>query len=122
MLPPKTDFLRLSTRELLARRRRLARSLVALDRVLLGSLVAQTRRCGKAGCRCTSGSGHGPYTYFTPRRAYFTPRRGGRGMRYVPVAQVAPASDYLRHGALVEAVLAEISAINVELLARRALS
>jgi hypothetical protein len=42
-------------------------------------------------------------------------------MRYVPAAMVAPARTCLGEGERVEAVLAEISAINVELLARRAL-
>ena len=110
----KFDALRLSTRELLARRRWLARRLGDVEQVLFGSLVEQTRRCGKAGCRCADGAGHGPY-------AYFAPRRGGRGMRYVPAVMAAPARAFLGEGERVEAVLAEISAINLELMARRAL-
>jgi hypothetical protein len=43
-------------------------------------------------------------------------------MRYVPAALVASVRAFLRHGEYVEAVMAEISAINVELLARQALS
>jgi hypothetical protein len=42
-------------------------------------------------------------------------------MRYVPKAMVDPVRAFLRHGELIEAALAEISAINVELLARRSL-
>jgi hypothetical protein len=42
-------------------------------------------------------------------------------MRYVPAALLAYTRTCLQRGAHVEAVLAEISAINVELLARRAL-
>lgn len=113
----KADVLRLSTRDLLARRRRLARCLGDLEHVLLGSLVEQMRRCGKPGCRCESAAPqdtHGPY-------AYLTPRRGWRGMKYVPGALVGSVQACLRQGEHVEAVLAEISAINVELLARRAL-
>ena len=115
VIPHKPDLLGLSTRELLARRRWLASSLSDLDRVLAGSLVEQTRRCGKAGCRCATGDAHGPYAYLSPRRA-------GPGMRYVPAALVASVRAFLRHGEYVEAVMAEISAINVELLARQALS
>jgi hypothetical protein len=99
---------------LLARRRRLAGRLGDVEHVLAGSLVEQMRRCGKPGCRCAGGDAHGPY-------AYFAPRRSGRGMRYVPAALVASVRACLRHGEHIEAVLAEISAINVELLARRAL-
>jgi hypothetical protein len=42
-------------------------------------------------------------------------------MKYVPAALVASVRACLRRGEQIEAVLAEISAINVELLARRAL-
>jgi hypothetical protein len=110
----KTDLLTLSTQELLARRRQLAARLGDVEHVLFGSLVEQMRRCGKLGCRCATGDPHGPY-------AYFTPRRGRRGMRYVPAALLAYTRTCLQRGAHIEAVLAEISAINVELLARRAL-
>lgn len=109
----KAGLLRLSTRDLLARRRRLAARLGDIEQVLLGSLVEQTRRCGKDGCRCADGSAHGPYSYFAPRR--------GRGLRYVPAALVTSVRLCLRRGEQVEAVLAEISAINAELLARRAI-
>jgi hypothetical protein len=89
--------------------------IVGADEVLFGSLVEQMRRCGKATCRCALGNGHGPYTYFTPRRA-------GRGMKYVPEALVSSVRGCLGEGERIEAVLAEISSINIELLARRALS
>jgi hypothetical protein len=42
-------------------------------------------------------------------------------MRYVPTAMLAPVKTFLQHGERVEAFLTEISAINVELLARRCL-
>jgi len=42
-------------------------------------------------------------------------------MRYVPAALVVSVRACLQHGEHVDAVLAEISAINVELLARQAL-
>ncbi|MDQ2810520.1 MAG: hypothetical protein M3Z75_01225 [Actinomycetota bacterium] len=50
------------------------------------------------------------------------PRPQGRGRaRYVPAALAAAVRRYLQRGAEAEAVLAEISAINAELLARREL-
>jgi len=42
-------------------------------------------------------------------------------MRYVPAAMTPVVTAYLSRGEQVEAALAEISAINVELLARREL-
>ena len=109
----KLDLLQLSTRELRARRRWLALRLGDVEQVLFGSLVEQTRRCGKINCRCAGGDGHGPYAYFAPS--------GVRGMRYVPATLVVPARECLGQGERIEGVLAEISAINLELLARRAL-
>jgi hypothetical protein len=59
------DFGRLTVRQLQARRTRLAGRLWNLNMVLAGSLVEQSRRCGKAGCRCVAGDPHGPYTYLS---------------------------------------------------------
>jgi hypothetical protein len=113
----KIDLAGLSIRQLLGRRRRLAARLGAAEGVLTGSLAEQTRRCGKPGCRCADpdAAPHGPYVYFTPRE-------GGRARpRYVPAGLVEVVRRYLRRGGEVEAVLAQISAINAELLARREL-
>jgi hypothetical protein len=111
----KNDLGVMSTRALLARRRALAGQLGGVEELLVGSLVEQTRRCGKVGCRCAGGQGHGPYSYFAPRAA-------GRGRsKYVPSAVVEVVRRYLQRGEAVERVLVEISAINAELLARREL-
>ena len=105
----------MSTPTLLDRRHRLVARLGEAELLLAGSLVEQTRRCGKAGCRCADGELHGPYVYFAPRTA-------GRGrLRYVPAALVEVVRRCVQTGVEVEGVLAEISAINAELLARREL-
>jgi hypothetical protein len=106
----------LSTRQLLARRRAAAARIGDVEQVLAGTLTGQARRCGRAGCRCEHGEPHGPYAYYTPRPA-------GRGRaRYVPAALAEVVARYLDRGEQAEASLAEISAINAELLARRELS
>jgi Family of unknown function (DUF6788) len=111
----KTDWSGMSTPTLLNRRRRLVARLGDAETLLAGSLVEQTRRCGKAGCRCAEGEPHGPYVYFAPKTA-------GRGrLRYVPAALVEVVRRCVHAGVEVEAVLAEISTINAELLARREL-
>jgi hypothetical protein len=116
MMEHKKDLEGLSSRALLARRRALAARLGEVERVLAGSLVEQTRRCGKPECRCAGGEPHGPY-------AYFAQRTQGRGrLKYVPAPLTEVVRRYLRRGVEVDAVLAEISAINAELLARRELS
>jgi hypothetical protein len=106
----------MTVRQLRARRRRLARSLPDVEGVIAGSVVDQGRRCGKEGCRCASGELHGPYTYVV------LPRSAGRTRTvYVPAA----AAEAVRQGAAVSTqvreALEEISAINIELLARGAL-
>lgn len=112
----KNSLSDVSTRALLARRRRAASRLGDVEGVLTGSLTEQTRRCSKAGCRCADGAPHGPYAYYAPRAA-------GRGrLQYVPAGLVATVRARLRRGEQVEEALAKISAINVELLARRELS
>ena len=112
----KNDLRDLTTEQLLVRRRAAAARLGDVEQVLAGTLAEQSRRCGRAGCRCADGEPHGPYAYFTPRPA-------GRGRaRYVPAALTDPVRRFLRRGTEVEAVLAEISAVNAELLARRELS
>src|SRR5512133_1524050 len=109
----KNDLSLLSVRQLRARRRALAARLGDVQQVLAGSLTEQSRRCGRAGCRCADGELHGPYAYFTPRPA-------GRGRaRYVPAALAQVVRRYLHREA--EAVLAEFSAMNAGLRARREL-
>lgn len=113
-VPDKTIVpAQLTTRQLRARRRRLARSLPDVEGLVSGAVVEQGRRCGKEGCRCNSGELHGPYTYVV------LPRAGGRTRTvYVPAA----AAEAVRTGAAVSAhvraALEEISAINIELLSR----
>jgi len=110
------DLTVLSTRRLLTRRRKVAAGIGDVERVLAGSLVQQTRRCGKRDCRCADGAPHGPYSYFSPRRH-------GRGrLKYVPAALADVVGRYLHRQGEVDTALAEISAINAELLARGELS
>jgi hypothetical protein len=105
----------LSVRRLLARRRRLAAGLSDPERTLRGVLLHKGRRCSSEGCRCKRGELHGPYPYL----AVYT---GGRSRTiYVPAAVEAACEAHVEGTQRNEAVLAEISLINLELLRRRAL-
>jgi len=106
----------LSLRQLRARRRRLARELADPELTLRGSLQTQGRRCGKEGCRCAQGELHGPYVYLSLRR-----RGGPTRLVYVPSDWVERVRPRIAQTERMEAALQEISAINLELLARRAL-
>jgi hypothetical protein len=109
------DIGRLTSAQLLARRRRLAARLSDPQVMLAGSLVSQSRRCGKPGCRCAEGEEHGPYTYVSARVG------GVARLRYVPAALLNVVRRRVKQTEVFEAVIAEISAINHELLARREL-
>jgi hypothetical protein len=110
------DLAGLTVRQLKARRRRLARGLPELEDVLQGSVLAQGRRCGKEGCRCGRGELHGPYVYLSLTRA------AESRLVYVPSSLAAEVRRRVELTDAAEAALAQISAINLELLRRRALS
>jgi hypothetical protein len=106
----------LSVRQLRARRARLARHLPDVELTLHGSLQTQGRRCGKAGCRCAAGELHGPYIYLAVRSGQRT------RLLYIPADLAEEVARRVEVTSRLEGVLAEISAINLELLARGELS
>jgi len=106
----------LTVRQLRALRRRWAAGLTDPQAVLRGTLLSQGRRCGKENCRCADGELHGPYTYVS------IPQPGGRPHKvYVPAGLLEVVSEKVTAAGRFEAALAEITAINAELLARREL-
>jgi hypothetical protein len=116
MTHKEVDLTTLSVRRLRARRVRLARQLPDVELALRGSLQTQSRRCGKEGCRCASGELHGPYVYLSVH--------GGQRTRllYISADLAKEVERRVEVTARLESVLAEISAINLELLARGELS
>lgn len=107
----RNDLAALSTAELRSRRDRLVAGLPQAAAFLAGSLVEQRRRCGKEGCRCARGELHGPYAYLSV---------AGR-MVYVPAVLADAVRAHLETSGQLQAALEEISAVNLELLARREL-
>ena len=51
------------------RRTSLLRQLPAPQAILRGSLIERYKRCGKPGCKCASGPGHGPKYYLSISRS-----------------------------------------------------
>ena len=47
------------------RRQALERQLPPLKAILRGSLIERYKRCGKPGCKCADGPGHGPKYYLS---------------------------------------------------------
>lgn len=113
----KVDLGALTVRQLKARRRRLSRQIGDPESTLRGTLITQGRRCGKAGCRCSQGEVHGPYVYLSVGRATGRPR-----LLYVPASLAETVRQRIDLTETAEAALAGISAINLELLARRELA
>lgn len=109
------DLSSLSVRQLRARRRRLATALADPQARLEGSLVSQRRRCGKEGCRCAQGELHGPYVYLSISRG------ADRRLMYIPADLAEVVQHHITLTEQIEATLTAISAINLELLARRQL-
>ena len=111
-----TKLKEVTTGQLKTRRHRLAQNLEHSEAVLRGLLVSQGRRCGKTTCKCQQGKLHGPYTYLTLGR-----ESGASRLVYIPTSLVDVVKHHVEKAAAIDAVLAEISAINVELLKRREL-
>ena len=108
----KRALQKLSVRQLRARRTRLARQLPDVEATVRGALQRQMRRCGKPGCRCAEGELHGPYIYLSVQ----TGERSG--LLYIPADVIEEVKQRVETTGRIDAALAEISAINLELLAR----
>lgn len=103
-----------STTALRRRRKTLLRQLPPLEAVLRGSLIERYKRCGKPGCHCAQGPGHGPKYYLSVSRTGARPE-----MDYVPQAHLAQTQQYLSNYRRTREILEELCAINRELLRRR---
>lgn len=102
------------TASLRRRRRRLLTQLPPLESLLRGSLIERYKPCGKPGCKCLKGPGHGPKYYLSVSQS------GGRPqMDYVPLAYSDQVHEWLSNYRRVRQILEEICQINRELLRRR---
>ena len=110
------DVEAMTVRQLRARRRRVAKRLGDPEATLRGTLISQGRRCGKPGCHCADGEAHGPYVYLSVGRS-----TGGARLLYIPASLADAVRRRVELTEATETALAEISAINLELLARREL-
>ena len=77
------------------RRQALVKQLGRLEPfVLRGSLIERFKRCGKPGCKCAQGPGHGPKYYLSVSLPGARPE-----MDYVPVEYSQQVSEYLHKSA-----------------------
>jgi hypothetical protein len=96
------------------RRQTLLRQLPPLDAILRGSLIERYKRCGKPGCKCADGPGHGPKYYLSVSFPGERPQ-----MDYVPQEELGATRTLIDNYHQVRSALEEICAINRELLRRR---
>ena len=99
-----------TTAALRKRRQALLRQLPPLKAVLRGSLIERYKRCGKPGCKCADGPGHGPKYYLSVSFPGLRPQ-----MDYVPQESYAQASEFLANYHHARQILEEICEINREL-------
>lgn len=103
-----------SSSALRKRRQALLRKLPPLDAVLRGSLIERYKRCGKPGCKCADGPGHGPKYYLSVSFPGERPQ-----MDYVPQENLEATRALVANFREVRTTLEEVCAINRELLRRR---
>jgi hypothetical protein len=103
-----------STAALRKRRRALLRKFPSLVAILRGSLIERYKRCGKPGCKCAQGPGHGPKYYLSVSFPRLRPQ-----MDYVPQEFHAQTKRFLANYQRAREILEEICEINRELLRRR---
>jgi hypothetical protein len=103
-----------SATSLRRRRKALVRRLPPAEAILRGSLIERYKKCGKPGCRCAKGPGHGPKHYLSISQAGKNPQ-----MDYVPQDYCEQVEAYLANYQSIKEILKEICDINSELLSRR---
>lgn len=103
-----------STSALKKRRQALRRRLPSLVAILRGSLIERYKRCGKPGCKCAKGRGHGPKYYLSVSHPRLRPQ-----MDYVPQKRQTQVKKFLANYQRAREILEEICEINRELLRRR---
>ncbi|HVB02735.1 MAG TPA: DUF6788 family protein [Chitinophagaceae bacterium] len=106
---------RLSTTALRKKRQQLIAKLNASDgKILRGSLIVTYKKCGKPGCKCQTGKGHGPKHSITINFPKRKPQND-----YIPLHYVTQVKHYLSSYRQFKDVLEQICAINREIIKRR---
>ncbi|MCC5939896.1 MAG: hypothetical protein JJU34_21635 [Lunatimonas sp.] len=103
------------TSELRKNRQDLIGQLAALDgKILRGSLIESYKKCGKPGCKCATGRGHGPKHSMTVNFPKRKPEND-----YIPLEYVAQIKEYVSNYQRLKEILEQICMINREILKRR---
>jgi hypothetical protein len=82
--------------------------------ILRGSIIERYKRCGKSGCKCAKGRGHGPKYYLS---VSFPGRRPE--MIYIPLDVKKNVESCLGNFQILRQQLEEVTRLNLELLKRK---
>src|SRR5229473_1395466 len=94
------------TAALRKRRSALLRRLPPLQAILRGSLIERYKRCGKPGCKCADGPGHGPKYYLSVSYPGLRPQ-----MDYVPQESHTQIAEFVANYHRAREILEAISEI-----------
>lgn len=104
-----------TSEELRKKRQELIDQMVDFDgKILRGSIVESFKKCGKPGCKCAKGIGHGPKHSMTVN---FPKRRPEND--YIPLRYVTQVKEYVSNYHQFKEMIEQICMINRELLKRR---
>lgn len=105
----------ISTNELRKNRQDLIDQLkVFHGRILRGSVIESYKKCGKPGCKCATGTGHGPKYSMTVNFPKRKPEND-----YIPLEYVVQVKEYVSNYRHFKEIIEQICMINRELLKRR---
>ncbi len=105
----------ISTNELRKNRQDLIGQITAFDgKILRGSVIESYKKCGKPGCKCATGTGHGPKHSMTVNFPKRKPEND-----YIPLEYVAQVKEYVSNYYRFKEIIEQICMINREILKRR---
>lgn len=106
---------KLSTNQLKRKRQKLIDKLNAIEgKFLRGSLIVSYKKCGKPGCKCEHGKGHGPKYSMTIN---FPKRRPEHD--YILLEQITLVKEYVDNYHKFKDIVEQICAINRIIIKRR---
>ena len=105
----------LSTNELRKNRQDLIDQLIIFNgKILRGSVIESYKKCGRPGCKCVKGTGHGPKYSMTIN----FPKRKPEN-EYIPLEYIILVKEYVSNYHQFKEIIEQICMINREILRRR---
>ena len=105
----------ISTNALKKKRQQLLNKLNAIEgKIIRGSITESYKKCGKPGCKCETGIGHGPKYSMTINFPKRKPEHD-----YIPLEHITQVKEYVGNYHQFKDILEQICVINREIVKRR---